>query len=93
MNLRRWQGAAEQVALGLITALFAQELQLGRGFHAFRCGLHAQCLCHADDGAHDSAIVAVMVQVVHERLVDLGEPLKTSALSQLRRAACSKFRT
>ena len=62
---------AEVIALCLVAALLAQELQLRGGFHALGGGLQAQGLGHTDDGADDGAVVAVVLQIAHERLVDL----------------------
>jgi len=65
------QRCAEVVTLRLVTTLFMQKGQLAFGFHALGGGAHPQRLRHADDGADDGAVIAVVAQVAHKGLIDL----------------------
>ncbi len=52
--------AAEVVALRFRTALILQEVELGRGFHAFRHDTHVQTPSHVDDRDDDAGIIGIV---------------------------------
>src|SRR5512143_2979499 len=64
-------GVTEQMALCIVAAVLAEEIELRFGFHAFRDHLELQAVRHLNDRVDDRGIVAVDGHVAHERLVDL----------------------
>src|SRR5258707_6071709 len=59
------------VALELVAALGAQQVELVLRLHSFRHYRHPQAVRHRDDRASDRHVVAVVRQVANERPVDL----------------------
>ena len=64
-------GAAEQVALGLIAAVAAEQLLGIRALHAFGHGAQAEAAAELHERAHDDGVLVVHGHRHHERLVEL----------------------
>src|SRR6185295_15560765 len=64
-------GAGEEVALRLVAAVQAQELDLGRGLDALGDHGGAQGARHLDDGAHDRRVARLAPDAGDEGAVDL----------------------
>src|SRR5687768_13049569 len=62
---------AEQPALAKAAVVAAQEVQVAERLHTLGDDVHLEAAPHVDDGAHDGGIALVVVDVTHERLVDL----------------------
>ena len=67
------------MALHLVAAEAAQALELALGLDALGDHAQAQAVAEIDDRAHDHLVVQVVLEVLHERLVDL-EPLDRQPL-------------
>src|SRR5581483_8959051 len=65
------QRAAEQITLQLVATVFAQEVVVSFGFHAFGDHAAAEIVRHGQCGAHDRLVVRIAADVAHETLVDL----------------------
>src|SRR5690606_32769722 len=65
--------SADQVALNLVAALFAEEVQLRLGFDAFGHYLQLQAMHHGNDRADDGRIISELFQLGDEGTVDLDE--------------------
>jgi hypothetical protein len=68
-----WHRPGEQVTLGLVAAELSQTVELFFGLDAFSDRSQTKVGCQVDDGGHDTFVLLVRLEVVHERLVDLHE--------------------
>ena len=71
LQLLDWYRWAHQVALHLIAAMPAQELRLLESLDALGNHLELQFARESDDGGADRTAVALGIQILDERTVDL----------------------
>src|SRR5262249_8373778 len=60
----------EQLALGVVTRMSAQEMQVAERFHAFGHDLHAEAAAHLDDGLYYRRVVRILADIAYEGLID-----------------------
>jgi hypothetical protein len=65
------QGAAKEVALEFVTAIFHHEIQLCLSFHPFCDDIQTQAAAHRDDGGGYRGIVQIFGHTMDEGFVDL----------------------
>src|SRR4051794_35562210 len=66
-----WQGTGDEIALRLLAALELQVLELSNRLDAFRDHAQAEAVRERDDRLRDRLVVRVLLDAVHESLVDL----------------------
>ena len=66
-----WHWSGEEKTLRVIAACGQQQIPLLAGFHSLGNDLHAEFVCHYNDGLAQRQIIRIGRQVADEGLVDL----------------------